>query len=79
MRYDRGIKLERYCEIPSLKQIVLVYQDSIRVEAWTREGEDWAEEPIVLLSLSETLLIPALQTELPLSTIYDRVAGQLRR
>jgi Uma2 family endonuclease len=79
MRYDRGIKLERYREIPSLKQIVLVYQDSIRVEAWTREGEDWAEEPIVLLSLSETLLIPALQTELPLSTIYDRVADTLRR
>jgi len=79
MRYDRGIKLERYREIPSLKKIVLVYQDSIRVEAWTREGEDWAEEPIVLLSLSETLLIPALQTELPLSTIYDRVADTLRR
>jgi len=31
MRYDRGTKLERYREIASLKQIVLVYQDSI----WT--------------------------------------------
>jgi Uma2 family endonuclease len=73
MRYDRGIKLERYREIPSVKQIVLVYQDSIRVEAWLREGEDWAEEPIILLSLGEDLPVPALRTELPLSTIYDRV------
>ena len=40
MRYDRGIKLERYREIPSLKQIVLVYQDSIRLEAWLRDDED---------------------------------------
>src|SRR3954465_3544609 len=45
MRYDRGIKLERYREIPSLKQIVLVYQDSIRDEPWTREGEAREGEP----------------------------------
>ena len=79
MRYDRGIKLERYREIPSLKQIVLVYQDSIRLEAWLREGEDWAEEPIILLSLEEALPVPALQTELPLSIIYDRLASLLQR
>jgi len=79
MRYDRGIKLERYREIRSLKQIVLVYQDSVRVEAWTRGDEDWAEEPAILLSLDEALPVPALQTELPLSAIYDRVADLLRR
>jgi hypothetical protein len=79
MRYDRGTKLERYREIASLKQIVLVYQDSIRLEAWLREGEDWTEEPIILLSLEEALSIPALQTDLPLSAIYDRLADALRR
>lgn len=79
MRYNRGIKLERYHEISSLNQIVLVYQDSIRLEAWLREGEDWAEEPIILLWLEEALPVPALQTELPLSIIYDRLASLLQR
>jgi len=79
MRHDRGIKLERYREIRSLKQIVFVYQDSVRVEAWAHGDEEWAEESAILLSLDEALPVPALQTELPLSVIYDRVADLLRR
>jgi Uma2 family endonuclease len=66
MRYDRGIKLEGYRGIPSLRQIVFIYQDSIRLESWSRDGGDWAEEPVILLSIDEALPIPALATELPL-------------
>lgn len=79
MRYDRGIKLERYREIPSLSQIVFVYQDSVRVESWTREGEDWNEEATVLSSLDESLSIPAIEAGLPLAAVYEDVAETLRR
>ena len=71
---DRGTKFERYCEIPSLRQIVLVYQDSVRVESWSRESNDWDEEATVLLSLDESLAIPAIETALPLTAIYEDVA-----
>jgi Uma2 family endonuclease len=78
MRYDRGIKLEGYRGIPSVRQIVFVYQDSVRVESWSREGEDWAEEPVILLSMEEALPIPTLATKLPLRIIYDRLPEALR-
>jgi Uma2 family endonuclease len=78
MRYDRGIKLEGYRRIPTLRQIVLVYQDSVRIESWSREGEEWAEEPVVLLSVDQTLAIPALATELSLALVYDRLPDLLR-
>jgi Uma2 family endonuclease len=79
MRYDRGIKLEHYREIASLRQIVFVYQDSIRIESWLREGEHWRDEPSILLSAEEALSLPALETDLPVAAIYDRVLDALRR
>jgi len=79
MRYDRGVKFERYCEIPSLRQIAFVYQDSVRVESWSRETDEWDKEATVLVSLDESLAIPAIETDLPLTAIYEDVADALRR
>jgi len=53
MVFDRGTKLAFYQSLPSLRHIVLVYQDEMRVEAWSRpllegateEGGDFAAEP----------------------------------
>ena len=52
---------------------MFVYQDSVRIESWLRDGDNWSDEPIILLSLVESLPLPALETELPLAVIYDRV------
>ena len=79
MRYDRGVKFERSCEIPSLRQIVFVYQDSVRVESWAREIDEWDKEATVLVSLDESLAIPAIETDLPLTDIYEDVADALIR
>ena len=79
MRYDRVFKFERYREIPSLRQIVFVYQDSVRVESWLRGPDEWDEEATVLLSLNESLALPAIEASLPLSTVYEDVADALRR
>ncbi|MEN0062236.1 MAG: Uma2 family endonuclease [Myxococcota bacterium] len=39
--YDRGEKLRRYQTIPSLRHVVLLEQDAIDVEVWTRTDAGW--------------------------------------
>ena len=70
MGIDRGLKFDRYRAIPSLQQIVFVYQDSYRVEAWTRQDGEWEEEPTVLTAIDVSLQIPAIGTSLAMSDIY---------
>jgi Uma2 family endonuclease len=71
---DRGVKFEAYKAIPSLTQIVFVYQDQVRVESWTRadgpdiDGDDWALDTAIRLSDSVTFV--AIGHELPASEIY---------
>ena len=79
LRHDRGLRLERYREIPSLRQIVLVYQDSVRIESWSRDGDEWSEEATMLVSLDDHLAIPSIAADLPLSSVYEDVADALGR
>jgi Uma2 family endonuclease len=73
MRTDRVLKFERYRAIPSLQQIVFIYQDSVRIESWLRQQGDWREEPILLLKLDDSLAVPVLGAWLPLTEIYSGV------
>jgi len=70
MRYDRGLQFDGYRRMESIQQIVFVYQDSIRVEAYFRNGDSWAESPKVLVSRTDSLAIPILGTSLPLEAVY---------
>lgn len=70
MRYDRGIKLDGYRRTPSIEQIVFVYQDSIRVESYFRNGDSWRENPKVLLSRDDSLAVPILGASLLLEDVY---------
>jgi Uma2 family endonuclease len=73
MRHDRVRKFERYTAIPSLRQIVLVYQDEVRVESFLHDGEDW---PMMLFKALDTSLpLPVLDEVLSLSVIYEGVHG----
>jgi Uma2 family endonuclease len=38
---DRGRKLEFYTAIESLRTILIIYQDEVRIEAWERGGNGW--------------------------------------
>lgn len=72
--YDRGKKAKQYGSIPTLKEYVLVAQDRIRVEQWTRDGGDpW--QPRELTSLSEMLDLPSIRCQILLSDVYERVFG----
>ena len=39
--YDRGAKFAHYRRLPSLQEYVLVSQDKVLVERYTRKGDDW--------------------------------------
>lgn len=71
--YDRGNKFENYQAIPTLREYVLVRQDRIRVEHYSRpEGADeWGfkarDDPGTVLS------IPGINCEVSLHDVYAKV------
>jgi Uma2 family endonuclease len=71
-KYDRGVKFQHYRTIDSLKDYILVGQDAIRVEHYTR-GDDNTWTLHDNQRLEEELKIASIAVSLPLSRIYDRV------
>jgi Uma2 family endonuclease len=70
--YDRGKKFENYQSIESLKEYLLVSQNSQRVEQFVRHsGRNWiyseAHEP------GEIIMIQSIECELKLEDIYLKV------
>jgi Uma2 family endonuclease len=70
--YDRGKKFVYYRTLESLREYVLVAQDEIRVELFTRQGDGhW------LLSeagrVDETISLASIGCELRLADVYERV------
>jgi Uma2 family endonuclease len=71
-RYDRGQKFAQYRRLGSLREYVLVSQDRVLVEHFARQGDVW-----VLTEFSDldgSLPLPALDAELRLRDVYERVA-----
>lgn len=70
--YDRGKKFGHYRTIETLQEVVLVAQDRVNVERFSRQPEGaW------LLSeakrLDDRLALPSIGCELLLADVYDRV------
>ena len=70
--YDRGTKLKHYRQIPSLREYVLVSQNELLIEQFTRRGDaNW--------ELSETagddaqLVLSSLGCQIPLAEIYSKI------
>ncbi|WP_375457861.1 Uma2 family endonuclease [uncultured Enterovirga sp.] len=71
MHFDRSEKARRYRAIPSLQQLVFVYQDSVRVESWLRQDGEWLPAPHqVLVQREDSLALPVIAGSLPLAAIY---------
>jgi Uma2 family endonuclease len=69
--YDRGAKFRNYRRIPSLREYVLVAQDRMSVERYTRHGDEW-----VLTEFTEpnqVLKLESIGCEVPLSRIYAKI------
>ena len=69
--HDRGDKFEDYQTIPSLQEYVLISQDRLLVELFTRHGDSWVRSE--LRDLDETLILESLGCAIPLREIYAGV------
>jgi Uma2 family endonuclease len=70
--YDRGVKFRRYRAIESLRDYILVSQDEIRIEQYTRRDPNtWTlrdyQRP------EEELRIDSIGVSLALARVYDRI------
>jgi Uma2 family endonuclease len=73
--HDRGFKSASYRLIPSMWQYVIVAQDRMAVECYTRRGEVW--ELSDARGAEATLRLESLGVEIPLSEVYERVTISL--
>ncbi len=69
--YDRGEKFSHYRQLPSLQEYILVAQDRICVERFSRQENNWILTDFQ--NLEEHLPLISVECELPLREIYDRV------
>jgi len=70
--FDRGKKFEYYQMIPSLKEYVLVSQDTPAVETYFRQDKNqWLYT--VAKGLDETVLLNSIEYEIALKDIYHKV------
>ncbi len=69
---DRGAKFAHYRQLASLKEYVLVAQNQMLLERFTRQGDDW------LLSVQadpdDSLRLASIGCSVPLRDIYARVS-----
>ncbi len=69
--YDRGTKFRHYRKIPSLREFVLIAQDRMLVERYTRHNSDWV---LSEFSLPEEILrLESIGCQVSLDAIYAKV------
>ena len=69
--YDRGDKFMFYRALPSLQTYLLVHQDRITVEHYQKMDNSWNFK--VYTELTDVIILPALQMELSLARLYNKV------
>ena len=70
--YDRGLKFRRYREIESLTDYILVDQDQVRIEQFTRgDANTWTLHDYQ--RRDHTLLIPSIGVSMPMAAIYEGI------
>lgn len=69
--YDRGLKFGHYRRLATVREYVLVAQDRVLVERFTRQGEEWL---LAELNRPEDVLrLASIGCEVPLREIYAKV------
>ena len=69
--YDRGEKFASYQKLDSLCEYVLIAQDSVCVEHYLRQEQDW--DLTEFRSLDDVFQLPSIGCELSLQAIYAKV------
>lgn len=68
LKYDRVDKLGFYLDVPSIEAYLIIDQDGIRADLFTRADEGWFLR--VFDSSEDVISLPALNCELPLAQVY---------
>jgi Uma2 family endonuclease len=70
--YDRTTKFDRYKELDSLRDYLIIAQDSPRVEHYSRSAEGWTQT--VLIGLDASFSLSGVHVTIALVDLYDRIA-----
>lgn len=72
---DQNAKFDDYDETPTIRHYVLIFQDQMRVMAYSRDDKGHLDRrrAVVLRDPGENLSIPSLNLSLPLSALYEDV------
>jgi Uma2 family endonuclease len=70
--YDRGKKFEKYRQLESLQEYLLVAQDRAHVEHYRRQN-DGKWELSEASDLDSSLLLPSIECQILLRDVYDKV------
>lgn len=77
-KYDRGKKFQKYRKIDTLREYLLVSQDSPRIERYLlNDNQKW--ELTDAIGLETTLELPSIGCELNLREVYDLVDFPLEK
>ncbi len=71
--YDKQVKLKYYKRIESLNYYVLIAQNEIMVEVYSRIGDTQIWQYQTYETMEETIQFPRLDFELTVATIYDDI------
>jgi Uma2 family endonuclease len=69
--YDRGDKFMHYRRLESLREYVLVSQDKVLVERFTRQGDQWLLTEF--RHIDDTLRLDSIDCAVPLREIYAKI------
>ncbi len=67
VRHDRGVKVDRYRELASVQEILLVASQERRVQLWRRQGARWTVEDVIG---DAALRLESCALEIPLADLY---------
>ena len=67
-RRDRGDKLDYYFAVPSIAAYLIIDQDRVHAELYTRAADGWRSR--AFSSRDDVMPVAALNCELPLAAIY---------
>jgi Uma2 family endonuclease len=72
--YDRGAKFAHYRPLSSLREYILIAQDTPQVELYERQPDDrWLLTAVA--GLETTVTVPSIDCTLKLAEIYEKVPG----
>ncbi len=68
MNYDKGLKADYYRSLPSVQAYIVIAQDNIAVQLYTRQDNGWLLSEYT--DLESIIPLDAIGCELPLSEVY---------